>query len=118
MSKNKYRKPPSYVVVPTTLSPDGAAIASTASVSAAIDAPAELPAMMPAPDLAQSLHMLALVMACETLRQIPHCARCDRPARYRGALSGGLECEDHKGAQASTLPAPVLAERLYALVTR
>ena len=77
-----------------------------------------------APDpILTALRDLARVMASETLRQVPHCSRCDRPARFSSGFTGSLCCQAHRDEQAAlgqasftALPVPVVAERLYAFV--
>ena len=78
----------------------------------------------PAPDpLLAALRDLTRVMAVETLRQMHHCSRCDRPSRWSSGFTGSLLCQAHKEAQEAqghgsftAVPESVMAERLYAFV--
>ena len=100
-------------------------VVSTPATSAKPDA-TSLPA--PPSDVASlvaAMRDIATVMAAETLRQMPHCSRCDRPARCTSSMTGGLLCAGHRDERAALghgetftdHGGSAIAERLYALVT-
>lgn len=90
---------------------------------AALHEQVRLPAHVAPDPLLTALRDLTRVMAAETLRQVAHCSRCDRPARFASGFTGTLICQIHRDEQAAAgqasftaLPIPAVAERLYAFV--